>query len=361
QPVPEAAPSGQAYYALGTTSDGRVGFVSQVANTSTGINGNRGYYLGPQTAVLPINYEVVTLAELLQKGDTKGRYEITDLNLVESVLNHENEDQLLICKDNNEFAEKDRENYVAGMVDYMAYGDAAGTAYTDYDESNWVLLRVPAKFPVTSDMMRKSLNNVKGRLTNRVNPEFLVESSLEGKGNVTAYDPNLFIPSSFAGTQKSQVTGETYFFVTPKPMELARVKWAIWDGNKFNAPNATKTGNEAELSGSFGVNQSYMKQEVELESNMGYSMTAVIKVNEASGSAAPRRAAAAAGYVAWPLTMQQDQQIITGVKELVKLRQVAGVTYYDIAGQPSRSPRSGLNIVVTRYTDGTSTAEKRIY
>ena len=94
QPVPEAAPSGQAYYALGTTSEGRVGFVTQVTNTATGLNGNRGYYLGPQAVVLPVNYEPVTLAELLENGDTKGRYEITDVSLVESVPNNEDNDDL---------------------------------------------------------------------------------------------------------------------------------------------------------------------------------------------------------------------------------------------------------------------------
>ena len=361
QPVPEAAPSGQAYYALGTTSEGRVGFVTQVTNTATGLNGNRGYYLGPQAVVLPVNYEPVTLAELLENGDTKGRYEITDVSLVESVPNNEdNDDQLLICKDDNGRAQKDGAHYEKGMIDYMAYSDAAGMAYSSYDESNWVMLRVPAKFAVTGDMLNKNLGNVKGRLTNKVNPEFLVEAAPEAKTTVTGYAPNLYIPSSFAGTQTSRVTGETYFFVTPKPMELARVKWAIWDGDEFTSPSAA--GNEAELGGSFGVNQSYMKQAMTLEENVGYSMTAVIKVNEAGGSAAsPRRAALAAGYVAWPLQMQQDQQIITGVSQLVKPRQVAGVVYYDIAGQPASTPRRGLNIVVTRYSDGSSTAEKRIY
>ena len=41
--------------------------------------------------------------------------------------------------------------------------------------------------------------------------------------------------------------------------------------------------------------------------------------------------------------------------------QVAGVTYYNAAGMSSNKPFEGLNIVVTRYTDGKVNSTKAVY
>ena len=38
--------------------------------------------------------------------------------------------------------------------------------------------------------------------------------------------------------------------------------------------------------------------------------------------------------------------------------QVAAVTYYNLMGVPSSKPYSGMNIMVTRYEDGTTTTQK---
>ena len=51
----------------------------------------------------------------------------------------------------------------------------------------------------------------------------------------------------------------------------------------------------------------------------------------------------------------------TGVKDAeVAERQVADVTYYNVAGVAAQEPFSGINIVVTRYTDGTTSTVKRV-
>ena len=39
-------------------------------------------------------------------------------------------------------------------------------------------------------------------------------------------------------------------------------------------------------------------------------------------------------------------------------RQVLSHTYYNLAGMASSHPFDGVNIVITRYTDGTQTATK---
>lgn len=53
--------------------------------------------------------------------------------------------------------------------------------------------------------------------------------------------------------------------------------------------------------------------------------------------------------------------VITGIDELVKDYEVANVTYYNLLGVASDKPHAGVNIVTTRYTDGTVKAEKRLF
>ena len=49
--------------------------------------------------------------------------------------------------------------------------------------------------------------------------------------------------------------------------------------------------------------------------------------------------------------------VITGI-ESVQARQVAGVKYYNVAGVESDRPFKGVNIVVTRYSDGSMSTTK---
>lgn len=58
----------------------------------------------------------------------------------------------------------------------------------------------------------------------------------------------------------------------------------------------------------------------------------------------------------------KDSGSPTGIKDLtVKEKEVAGVMYYNVTGQMSRNPFDGINIVQTRYTDGTTSTEKVMF
>ena len=48
----------------------------------------------------------------------------------------------------------------------------------------------------------------------------------------------------------------------------------------------------------------------------------------------------------------------SGVEHVTIDKQIAGVRYINVAGQESETPFDGVNIVVTTYTDGTTTAVK---
>ena len=58
------------------------------------------------------------------------------------------------------------------------------------------------------------------------------------------------------------------------------------------------------------------------------------------------------------LTIQIDS--VTGVETVAQSKAVESVTYVNTAGQKSSRPFDGINIVVTRYTDGSTTATKQI-
>lgn len=58
-----------------------------------------------------------------------------------------------------------------------------------------------------------------------------------------------------------------------------------------------------------------------------------------------------------PFTLNSDN-IITGVENMNISREVVGVKYYNVAGIESNKPFDGVNIVVTRYSDGSTTTTK---
>ena len=59
-----------------------------------------------------------------------------------------------------------------------------------------------------------------------------------------------------------------------------------------------------------------------------------------------------------PLVAAPSQKVSTGANEVNTAKTVASVKYVNLAGQVSASAFSGVNIVVTTYTDGTTSAVK---
>jgi len=53
-----------------------------------------------------------------------------------------------------------------------------------------------------------------------------------------------------------------------------------------------------------------------------------------------------------------DVNNTTGIENVTAHKEVAAVRYFNVAGQESETPFSGVNIVVTTYTDGTTSTVK---
>ena len=58
-----------------------------------------------------------------------------------------------------------------------------------------------------------------------------------------------------------------------------------------------------------------------------------------------------------------NDNIITAINGIYTdgYREVVGVDYVNVAGMISDKPFQGLNIVVTRYSDGSNTTEKKVF
>ena len=270
------------YKAL-TIIDGNIGFGG---NALSKVDGNHGYLQLTDDALINNKIPNVTLAELLASGDTQRTYNITDLRTVELV----DHDRMLICKDNNGYVnrdERDNEEYIDFMHTATLTNGIKSTIPNDYDQSNWIGLRLSDGATLSYLLKTYPLKNVVGELTNTVNPEFVLEQVPEANGDGAAFAPNVYIAASFNGSnhQESPINNKEYYFVQPKPMELANVEWAQWDGEKFIVPvanEANPTWNQAKLTGEFEFNGSYLEQGgVFLEAGHSYEMLpAIIKYND---------------------------------------------------------------------------------
>ena len=233
-------------------ANGQLAFGGNALST---VNGNEAYLSVANEVTLP---QPITLAQLVASGIVGNTYRVTDLTGVD-VVDH---DQLLICKDNNGYADKDV--IAQDYIDFMhTTGGLTLPVPDNYDQSNWIGLRLPQGQEPLSNVLGSPLTNVVGILLDRVNPEMqLTALPTATDGNAANVNLNLYVAPSFYGANhQTGKSGKEYFFVQPKPMELANVEMAQWDGSKFIAPvhdEAHPTWNTAELSGEFEFNGSYM-------------------------------------------------------------------------------------------------------
>ena len=117
---------------------------------------------------------------------------------------------------------------------------------------------------------------------------------------------------------------------------------------------------------------------VKLENGQTMDVTVIVRVyfTKANADAAmqaaggPRRAltlenlsADGKYYVAEKVVTRtlSTNNVITAVNSVKASREVAGVTYVNTVGQVSNRPWQGVNVVITRYTDGTTRTTKAVY
>ena len=106
---------------------------------------------------------------------------------------------------------------------------------------------------------------------------------------------------------------------------------------------------------------------VSFQQNVLYELTGIVKRHDTSGNA-PRRTVAKGGTPSPDYSLSlvsytgAGNIIITEVDDLTAqtAKEVKSVTFYNVAGRQSATPFEGINIVVTRYTDGSTSTTKVI-
>lgn len=313
----------------------------------------------------------------------------------------------LYCKDLNNFVTTpyvEKSIQKDGEIDYVLQLTNLMNGKNRYDQSNWVKLTLSTLYPKISSMSAEAQVNllrlyegyvlpaecVHAQLVNNVNPEMRIAHALPEPIEENKYreNPNVFTTANFVGTQDCEepvadsghTERNTYFFVTPKPQEYAKITWAVYAGNdKFYVPGygayAYVDGqyefmNQGNLDGYFPVKWDLMQQVPNITKGEAYWFYAIIRLadenNPAIAGDGPSRTngevpykpyAGTVPYIVYPTNISASS-IITAVNDVNTVKTVKQVRYYNLAGVESSEPFDGVNVVVTTYTDGTRTAAK---
>jgi hypothetical protein len=361
-----SAPQGEWIYVNNVTSPYTITGLTPETTYEVQVQGVNGEYTSNWTAstLFTTLTESVTLAELVADGVQGESYNIEDGDIIAVKLGKDG--KTLYCKDDGMFASP-----FAPTTDQTDYVVSCGLM-EEYDQSNWVALTITdGEFPAS--ILGHTLSGVKGVYSDAVNPTLTLSTlpTYTLQQIATQYAYNIYVPANFIYTTQTTAHGKVFFFMTPKPMEVLTVYWAMWDGEgNFVMPTKSSssevTWNEAGLEGVFTPNFDLYEGVVpELKKNYVYQFTGVVKnaVNSNSPARALDGTPLADEYEVYPLNGIEaqghlDGDVPTSVDNLVVGRNVKSVTYYNVHGQASMTPFSGLNMVEVRYTDGTRRVAK---
>ena len=146
--------------------------------------------------------------------------------------------------------------------------------------------------------------------------------------------------------------------------------WAVYNGTDgaFYLPShTTGSANAQEFKAAFKVDYSLNSVDnPTLRDGEVYSFEALVKevaVPTTDAKSAPRKTAydstvaPSTKFVVYPLDLDANK-VATGVNDVNSAKEVKGVSYFNMMGVESAQPFDGVNIMVTTYTDGTSSAAK---
>lgn len=313
----------------------------------------------------------------------------------------------LWCKDQLPY--KSYDYHTPFEPDYMAQFDKQGRSVVGYDndnsiwdQSNWVELDFSnlengAELAALLQGKKIQAATVKGVYTKPNHKIVLTSAPIEGEA--MPYAPNTFCPVNFMAENLGETgatsefvqegeTAQNFFFLNPKVQEYGVVTNAVWvDNNTFVVPaqSTDYTINGHNFDGAFTVDWSLnnwdcfnedqpQDQSTKLNEKEGqegpqaYQFHAIIRKPETNGSSRVIRNVTGKDvqpdgtYLVYPLDLiVNTSHIVTAVQTVGGAKAVQSVTYCDLAGRMSSKPFAGINIVVTRYTDGTVKTSKLVF
>ena len=310
-------------------------------------------------------------------------------------------------------------DYMKYFTDYMANTAPEGyrsdlTQADAWEQKNWVQLdfsNIEHGDQLAINLVNKYMKagSVRGTYVDDENYRIVLSAEPElvpvSESGALNYQPNYYCPMNFmsyhgvsdasdyvAGNdvivQGPTANGKYYYLLNPKIQEYALITFAVWDkaNQRFVVPAKDIDVNEANLDGAFEVEWDYNNWDNpdpdvvadqranmdEFEDAQAYTFHAIIQKPVTAvvspSASAPARIEPKAGqtptgnYIVYPLDLVVDPtHIVTAVQTVTAGKAVQSVTYCDLAGRMSRRPLQGVNIIVTRYTDGTVTTSKAVF
>ena len=352
---------------------GNVVGVSQTPNF-TFVNG--GYYNADGLAGVA-DSRLMTLADVIRYGELNQQYVIAN-DLTTVWLN--NTGEWLWVKDDGDAVNPSLNTQ--GLPVPRVGQDQV------YDQSNWaqLVLKEPAQ---TVDEVLKLSNKrllgqtVVGVLTDRINPTVKLKASPIPTAS-EQYIPNTFYPANFIAQNK-------YFSVEPKPQEYVNINWAFCRRRiddytfEFTVPKKdtvvivngdredTLYVNMEDLKGAFvaHIDPDYWNDMSSfgpstIQTGYWYNdLKAIIKAIPSSSlllksnSYTPDNASPlSTSREAYAISYAATGGITTSIQVVNRDVDVVSVDYYNLLGVRSDAPFEGINIVVTRYSDGSTSAFK---
>lgn len=326
-------------------------------------------------------YKVIyTPLKWIEENGTPGtNYTVADELIIMHKIDRVGQ-RLLWAKDQSRSAQdpynnpthKDATYKTAEQADYLdATLHVQAPGWGGWDQSNWVMLRFDENTDMTDYHVYQTIDagTLKGTYVDAENFCINVESMETGED--VGYVPNTFCPANFLDfnlnlndTEGGAVSpsGRMFFFLNPKVQEVADVTLAVWDktNSRFIMPSGNGA-NQAGIVGYFTVNCLYNKDGDVIENLVDktmYSFRGVLnKYPGGSNLAKDAPTGPDATKVVMPFDLN-DQSVITAISDVMGSKAVSSVKYYNIMGVESNKPFDGVNIVVTRYSDGTTSTTK---
>ena len=300
--------------------------------------------------------EVTTLANLAVNGAEGTAYQVNDEMVVAKKF-QKNGKNFIVVKD----AAQAVRNVSTPTADDKFF-NINGNKQQDYTQNNWMIVSLPVGL-YNQVNEKNTVTSITGSLTEKFN--VAMEATKVVFENVTTdFAPNTYCALNFMG--ESSVKGNntaytsSYYFATPKANEYANVVWAVYNGTDgaFYLPSHTGSINVQGFKAAFNVDYSLNSVDnPKLTSGNVYSFEALVKEVAVPTTDAKSTSDASTKFVVYPLDLDADK-VATGVNDVNSAKEVKGVSYFNMMGVESAQPFDGVNIMVTTYTDGTSSAAK---
>lgn len=309
--------------------------------------------------------EVTTLANLAENGTEGKEYTVNDEMVVAKKF-QKGDKNYIVVKDAAQAVRN-----LSAPTDDDKFFNINGNKQQDYTQNNWMIVSLPTDL-YNQVNETNTVTSITGSLTEKFNVA-MEATNVVFENATNDFAPNTYCPINFMGESSVKGTNpaytSSYYFATPKANEYANVVWAVYNSNDgaFYLPSNNGSINVQEFKAAFNVDYSLNSEDnPELTSGNVYSFEALVKevaVPTTDAKSAPRKTAydstvaPSTKFVVYPLDLD-DKKVATGVNDVNSAKEVKGVSYFNMMGVESAQPFDGVNIMVTTYTDGTSSAAK---